>query len=82
MGGQADKVAETVEGGWQRELNFAGAIRLAMKGLVTDKEAGELPASALEVAVLDRASESTRGSRRAFRRLDDDEIAALLSEEN
>jgi proteasome alpha subunit len=36
----------------------------------------------LEVAVLDRVSESTRGSRRAFRRLDDDEIAALLSEEN
>ncbi|MFF1383312.1 proteasome subunit alpha [Arthrobacter sp. NPDC058288] len=82
MGGQADKVAETVEGGWQQELNFAGAIRLAMKGLVTDKEAGELPASALEVAVLDRASESTRGSRRAFRRLGDDEIAALLSKEN
>jgi len=82
MGGQADKVAETVERGWQRELNFAGAIRLAMKGLVTDKEAGELPASALEVAVLDRNSESARGSRRAFRRLGDDEIAALLSEEN
>lgn len=82
MGGQADKVSETVEAGWQRELSFAGAIRLAMKGLVTDKEANELPASAVEVAVLDRDSETSRGSRRAFRRLGDAEIVALLAEEN
>ena len=82
MGGQADKVSESVAAGWQVELDFAGAIRLALAGLVADKETDTLPASAVEVAVLDRGSESSRGSRRAFRRLDDADITALLAEEN
>lgn len=82
MGGQADKVSESVAAGWQVELDFAGAIRLALAGLVADKETDTLPASAVEVAVLDRGSESSRGTRRAFRRLDDADITALLAEEN
>ncbi|KUM33047.1 proteasome subunit alpha [Arthrobacter sp. EPSL27] len=82
MGGQADKVSEAVAAGWQGELDFAGAIRLALSGLVADKETATLPASAVEVAVLDRASESSRGTRRAFRRLEDEDITALLAEEN
>jgi len=82
MGGQADKVSEAVAAGWRGELDFAGAIRLAMAGLVADKEADALPASAVEVAVLDRGSESSRGTRRAFRRLDDADVVALLAEEN
>ncbi|MDR7080812.1 proteasome alpha subunit [Arthrobacter ginsengisoli] len=82
MGGQADKVSEAVAAGWQGELDFAGAIRLALAGLVADKETTTLPASAIEVAVLDRGSESSRGTRRAFRRLDDADITALLAEEN
>ncbi|MCU1548974.1 MAG: prcA [Arthrobacter sp.] len=82
MGGQADQVAEAVEAGWQGELDFAGAIRLALAGLVPEKETATLPASAVEVAVLDRGSESARGTRRAFRRLDDAAIVALLAEEN
>ncbi|QCB97653.1 proteasome subunit alpha [Arthrobacter sp. PAMC25564] len=82
MGGQADKVSEAVEAGWQGELDFAGAIRLALAGLVADKETTTLPASAVEVAVLDRGSESSRGTRRAFRRLEDADIVALLAEEN
>jgi len=81
MGGQADKVSEAVAAGWQGELDFAGAIRLALAGLVADKEISTLPVSALEVAVLDRASESGRGTRRAFRRLEDPDIVALLAEE-
>lgn len=81
MGGQADKVSEAVEAGWQRELDFAGAIRLALAGLVADKESTTLPASAVEVAVLDRGSESSRGTRRAFRRLEDADIVALLEED-
>jgi proteasome alpha subunit len=81
MGGQADKVSEAVAAGWQGELDFAGAIRLALAGLVSDKETTTLPASALEVAVLDRGSESSRGTRRAFRRLEDADIVELLSEE-
>ena len=82
MGGQADKVSEAVAAGWQGELDFAGAIRLALAGLVADKETDALPASAVEVAVLDRGSESSRGTRRAFRRLDDADVVALLAEEN
>ena len=81
MGGQADKVSAAVAAGWQGDLDFAGAIRLALAGLVADKETTTLPVSALEVAVLDRGSESGRGTRRAFRRLEDPDIVALLAEE-
>jgi proteasome alpha subunit len=82
MGGQADKVSGAVETGWQRDLSFAAAIRLAVKGLVTDNESPDLPAAALEVAVLDRGSESSRGTRRAFRRLSDADVMDLLAEES
>ncbi len=82
MGGQADKVAEAVGAGWRGELDFGGAVRLALAGLVADKETDALPVSAVEVAVLDRGSESSRGTRRAFRRLDDADVVALLAEEN
>jgi proteasome alpha subunit len=54
-----------------------------MAGLAPHSEPEEqpkaLPAGALEVAVLDRHSEDTRGSRRAFRRLNDADITALLA---
>jgi proteasome alpha subunit len=82
MGGQADKVSEAVGAGWRGELDFAAAIRLAQAGLVADKETTTLPASAVEVAVLDRGSESSRGTRRAFRRLEDADIVALLTGED
>jgi proteasome alpha subunit len=82
MGGQADKVSEAVEAGWRSEHDFAAAIRLAQAGLVADKETTTLAASAVEVAVLDRGSETSRGSRRAFRRLEDADIVALLAEED
>lgn len=83
MGGQADKVSSVIGQGWRSSLNFADAVRLAITGLVPPGEAEEqakaLPAGALEVAVLDRQSEATRGSRRAFRRLNDADITALLA---
>jgi proteasome alpha subunit len=83
MGGQADKVSAAIEEGWRSSLSFADALRLAMGALVPAAESGEqpkaLPAKAVEVAVLDRSSENSRGSRRAFRRLDDADITALLA---
>ncbi|WP_426995808.1 proteasome subunit alpha [Pseudarthrobacter sp. N5] len=82
MGGQAEKVAAAVETGWTQELGFAAAIRLAVRGLVTESEASALPARVVEVAVLDRSSESGRGTRRAFRRLANAEVVALLAEES
>ncbi|MCU1515923.1 MAG: proteasome subunit alpha [Pseudarthrobacter sp.] len=82
MGGQADRVSAAIADGWRASLRFPGAIRLAMGSLVADAGAGVLPAAAVEVAVLDRLSESSRGSRRAFRRLNDADITALLAEED
>lgn len=82
MGGQAEKVSAAVEDGWRQDLAFAAAIRLAVRGLVTDNTASALPARAVEVAVLDRGSESGRGTRRAFRRLTDADVVALLTEED
>ena len=83
MGGQADKVSAVIGQGWRSSLSFAEAVRLAMAGLVPPAEGEEpakaLPAGALEVAVLDRRSESSRGSRRAFRRLTDADITAMLA---
>jgi proteasome alpha subunit len=83
MGGQADKVSSAIEEGWRSSMSFADALRLAMGALVPAAETGEqpkaLPVTAVEVAVLDRSSESSRGSRRAFRRLDDADITALLA---
>jgi len=83
MGGQADKVSSVIGQGWRSSLSFAEAVRLAMAGLVPPAEGEEpakaLPAGALEVAVLDRQSEGSRGSRRAFRRLTDADITALLA---
>lgn len=83
MGGQAEKVSSAIEGGWRSTLSFSEAVRLALSGLAPAADSGEsakpMPARALEVAVLDRLSESTRGSRRAFRRLNDADITALLA---
>ncbi|MDQ0633914.1 proteasome alpha subunit [Arthrobacter pascens] len=86
MGGQAEKVSSAIAEGWHASLRFRDAIRLAMRALVTDTETGAkpkaLPVQAVEVAVLDRTSESSRGSRRAFRRLNEADITALLAEED
>ncbi|MFP5312341.1 MAG: proteasome subunit alpha, partial [Actinomycetes bacterium] len=83
MGGQADKVSSAMESGWQASMGFADAVRLALKGLTPvpegDQPAAPLPPSALEVAVLDRLSDSARGTRRAFRRLNAADITALLA---
>ncbi|MFC9772880.1 MULTISPECIES: proteasome subunit alpha [unclassified Pseudarthrobacter] len=83
MGGQADRVASAIDEGWRASLGFPDAVRLALKGLAPAPEAEgtdkPVPARAIEVAVLDRHSEEVRGARRAFRRLNDADITALLA---
>ncbi|GAB3285639.1 proteasome subunit alpha [Sinomonas notoginsengisoli] len=74
MGGAADRVAETVVNGWTSEASFDEAIRLAAGALHEDRT----EAITLEVAVLDRNSETTRGTRRAFRRIAPDELGSAL----
>jgi proteasome alpha subunit len=82
MGGLADQISDVVSGAWEPELTLAGAMRLALRALATDKEVDNLPATAVEAAVLYRASESNRGSRRAFRRLLPEDMTRLLTEES
>ncbi|MDQ4491377.1 proteasome subunit alpha [Sinomonas sp. ASV486] len=74
MGGNAERVAETVVNGWTSVASFEEAIRLAA-GALQEERAEPVT---LEVAVLDRDSETARGSRRAFRRIGPDELAALV----
>ncbi|WP_115789118.1 proteasome subunit alpha [Arthrobacter silvisoli] len=81
MGGLAEQVSAVLEAGWSPELSLAGALRLAVRALAADKDAEALPGTAVEAAVLDRGSESSRGSRRSFRRLSADEIVRLLEGE-
>lgn len=81
MGGQVESVHQAVAEGWQPGAGFAEVIRLAVCGLAADREpAIDLDAAKLEIAVLDRASESDRGTARAFRRLTPEEVTAALDE--
>lgn len=80
MGGQVESVHQAVAADWRAGLGFAGTVRLAVRALIADREpAVELDAAHLEVAVLDRRSESNRGAARAFRRLSAAEVTAMLS---
>ncbi|WP_347107506.1 proteasome subunit alpha [Paenarthrobacter sp. S56] len=80
MGGVADQIADVVRASWDPGLDFAGAMRLALRALAADKEVDALPATAVEAAILERDSEN-EGSRRAFRRLFPEDVAQLLTEE-
>ncbi len=71
IGGQADRIAQTVRAGFGPSLALGEAVRLAVGALAGE---GSLGVDALEVAVLDR----TRPQARKFRRVGDAELAGLL----
>ncbi|MCZ2404174.1 proteasome subunit alpha [Paenarthrobacter sp. Z7-10] len=80
MGGQAETVQEALARGWKAESGFAEAIRLAVRSLAADRQAEADPGPEnLEVALLDRDSESSRGAIRAFRRLPKANVRDLLT---
>ncbi|QSZ54303.1 proteasome subunit alpha [Paenarthrobacter sp. AT5] len=81
MGGVADQISDVVKDTWDAGLDSPGALRLALRALAADKDVDALPPTAVEAAVLERASESSRGTRRAFRRLLPEDLAQLLVEE-
>ncbi|QQQ60841.1 proteasome subunit alpha [Paenarthrobacter ureafaciens] len=81
MGGVADQISDVVKDTWDAGLDFPGALRLALRALAADKDVDALPPTAVEAAVLERASESSRGTRRTFRRLLPEDLAQLLVEE-
>ncbi|MBT1001775.1 proteasome subunit alpha [Paenarthrobacter sp. DKR-5] len=89
MGGQADQVSASLAAGWSAEAGFSSAIRAAVHALSVNHPAAKpseehaarpalLDASLLEVAVLDRNSETMRGTLRAFRRLSAAEVTDIL----
>ncbi|MDJ0320151.1 proteasome subunit alpha [Pseudarthrobacter sp. PS3-L1] len=80
MGGLAENVAAVMTDGWNAGMTMSAAVRLAAAGL-TPAGAPALPAEALEAAVLQRSVHRDAGTRRAFRRLDDGELVALLTGE-
>jgi proteasome alpha subunit len=75
MGGNAEAITTKMQQGHQEGMALGDALRLAVESLATaDGEQRSLPASQLEVAVLDR----TR-PRRKFRRVTDGQLDQQLS---
>jgi proteasome alpha subunit len=75
LGGEAEAIAERLEAAWKPGLDLAGAVAAAVAALAGPERA--LAADDLEVAVLDRVA-----ARRAFRRLTEAELAALVPVQN
>ncbi len=72
LGGQAEQVAEALESRYNAELDSGAAIRLG--AAVLGGPDTLLTADQLEVAILDRSK-----PRRAFRRIEGDELAEILA---
>ena len=70
-GGEAETIETRLEESWSEGLALAGAVTAGVKALAGPDR--QLAASDLEVAVLERSA-----ARRAFRRLDQSELADLL----
>jgi proteasome alpha subunit len=71
LGGEAETILGRLEGAWQPGLDLRAGLDVARRALSgPDRELG---AHELEVALLDRHAE-----RRAFRRIEGDELAQLL----
>jgi proteasome alpha subunit len=73
IGGEAEGLGQRLESGYEEGLDLGAAVRAAVTAL-SDDGSRELAAEQIEAALLDR----TR-ARRKFRRLPDDEIAAILT---
>ncbi|MGH9139039.1 MAG: proteasome subunit alpha [Acidimicrobiales bacterium] len=71
LGGEAEAIAERLEGSYQPSLELGDAIGVAVAALAGPERT--LTADDLEVAVLERAAE-----RRAFRRIPGDELTTAI----
>jgi proteasome alpha subunit len=71
IGGDAEAIGSRLETAFQDGLDLAGALRAAVSALAGPDR--EISPGELEVAVLSR-----QNGRRAFRRIEDEEIAELL----
>jgi proteasome alpha subunit len=73
LGGEADAITERIEASWREGMTLAEGIGVAVPALSGDERS--LGADDLEVAILSRAN-----GRRAFRRIEGDELDALVPE--
>jgi len=70
LGGEAEQITERIEASWQEDLDLGAGIAVAVAALAGDDRS--LSADDLEVAILGR-----HNGRRAFRRIEGDELASL-----
>jgi proteasome alpha subunit len=75
IGGNADRLTETLGSGYDAASDLDAAVRKGIEAL-SSAEDRPIRADAVEAGVLDR----TRPSRRKFRRLSDVEVASILRE--
>jgi proteasome alpha subunit len=75
IGGNADRLGETLGSGYDASSDLDTAVRKGIEAL-SSVEDRPIQADAVEAGVLDR----TRPSRRKFRRLTEDEVASILRE--
>ena len=74
IGGHAEELTTAITGAYQQGWDLATAVREAVKALSTAEDRQIEPAS-VEAGVLERS----RPQRRKFRRLDEDEVARILT---
>jgi proteasome alpha subunit len=74
IGGHAEELTNAVNAAYRPGWDLATAVRESVKALST-AEGRQIEAESVEAGVLDR----TRGPRRKFRRLDEDEVATILA---
>jgi proteasome alpha subunit len=74
MCGHAEELTDALRDRYQGGWDLATAVRTAVEILATTPETREVSAEQLEAGVLDR----TRGLRRTFRRLTEDELTSIL----
>ena len=73
LGGDAEAIAGRLDGEFEEDLELSAAVRLGLDALAGPDR--EIPHAELEVGVLERGN-----GRRCFRRLSDDDVAALLAD--
>ncbi len=73
IGGDAEAIGERLEAAWKEGISLGAGLRAAVAAMAGPERT--LDAGDLEVAVLARSN-----GRRAFRRLDDEEVGRLLAE--
>jgi proteasome alpha subunit len=74
IGGHAEELGTALEAAYREGWDLATAVRHAVEA-ISGAEQRRVEPTSVEAGVLDR----TRSSRRKFRRLEEDEIARILS---